>query len=200
MIADCVRNSDIVFNLVGKDYETKNYSFTSANVDSARNISRICREEGVSTLVHMSHISANSKSPSLYLKSKAMGEEVAREEYPNVTVVRSATVFGHEDRFLHQIAWLSNLPSLPVLNEGKTIRRPICVSDLASALVTIGVNPKLQENTFELAGYALLLTADIPLTFLVLIDLCIFISIKIWDFITDPRHIPWMKWWTFGWN
>ncbi|KAI9189951.1 Protein-lysine N-methyltransferase efm5 [Blastocladiella emersonii ATCC 22665] len=151
-LAECVRNSDVVFNLIGRDYETKNYSFANANVDSARNIAHVCREEGVPALVHMSHLSANADSPSAYLRTKAQSEAAVREEFASATIVRSATLFGHEDRFLHQIGWLANFPALPVPNEGKTIRRPVYVGDVGSALAHIAFDSTAAGKNYDLYG------------------------------------------------
>ncbi|KAL7747071.1 Protein-lysine N-methyltransferase efm5 [Sorochytrium milnesiophthora] len=151
-LAECMRHSDIVYNLIGRDYETKNFSFANVNVDAARNIARIAREEGVPTLVHMSCLSARHDSPSAYLRTKAEGEQVVREQFPDAAIVRSATIYGHEDRFLNQLSWLSQFPLMPVMNEGKTIRRPVCVSDVATALANIGTNPNSAGKLYELYG------------------------------------------------
>ncbi|ORZ39596.1 hypothetical protein BCR44DRAFT_1412010 [Catenaria anguillulae PL171] len=152
-LAECVRHSDIVINLIGRDYATKSFTLNNANVDSARNIAHVCREEGVGALVQLSHLSASESSPSEYLRAKWLAEQAVREEYPQATVVRSATMFGHEDRFLHQIGWMANFPALPVPNDGKTVRRPVYVGDVAQAVSNIAVSADAQGKTFELFGF-----------------------------------------------
>ncbi|KAJ3375042.1 hypothetical protein GGF31_005764 [Allomyces arbusculus] len=152
-LAECVRNSDVVYNLVGRDYETKNYTFENVHVDAARHIARIAREEGVGSLVQMSHINANENSPSGFFKTKAQAEVAAREEFPDVTIVRSADIYGHEDHtMLNLIGWLSNFPALPVPNGGKTIRRPVHVSDVATVLAGIAFDSTAAGKTYELYG------------------------------------------------
>jgi NADH dehydrogenase (ubiquinone) 1 alpha subcomplex subunit 9 len=66
----CVRHSDIVYNLVGKDYETRNFNFHQVHVDAAREIASICKEAGVPRLVHVSALNASEESSSAFFKSK----------------------------------------------------------------------------------------------------------------------------------
>jgi NADH dehydrogenase (ubiquinone) 1 alpha subcomplex subunit 9 len=56
-----MRYSNIVVNLIGKQYETRNFKFKDVNVDGARRIARIAREEGVERLIHISAINAREK-------------------------------------------------------------------------------------------------------------------------------------------
>lgn len=69
-MAGCVRHSDIVYNLMGRHYATKNFSFENVNVDGARKVAKLCREMGVPKLVHVSALNADVNSPSDYLKTK----------------------------------------------------------------------------------------------------------------------------------
>ena len=53
-----MRHSNVVVNLIGKQYQTYNFKFRDVNVDGARRIARIAREEGVDRLVHISSMNA----------------------------------------------------------------------------------------------------------------------------------------------
>jgi NADH dehydrogenase (ubiquinone) 1 alpha subcomplex subunit 9 len=96
-IYNAVKNSDIVINLIGKDYETEhlvssvrpdgsrsrvNYSFEDTNVATARTIARISKEAGVKGFVHMSAMAANHNSKSEWARTKAQGETAVRLEFP----------------------------------------------------------------------------------------------------------------------
>ena len=37
------------------------------------------------------------------MKSRAEGEEMLKKEFPKTVIVRSASLYGHEDRFLRAI-------------------------------------------------------------------------------------------------
>ncbi|KAH8104799.1 NADH dehydrogenase [Cristinia sonorae] len=147
-IAECLRHSDIVYNLVGRDYETKNFDFNSVHVSGAERIARIAAEHGVSRLVHVSHLNASTTSTSAFYKSKALGEEKVKAAFPTATIVRPATMFGHEDKFLNNMAFW---PIWWKLNDMQTKVRPVHVLDVAQALTNILTIPSL-PGTLNLPG------------------------------------------------
>ncbi|KAI0786871.1 NADH dehydrogenase [Abortiporus biennis] len=147
-IAECVRHSDIVYNLVGRDYETKNFDFNSVHVAGAERIAKICAETGVSRLVHVSHLNASPDSPSQFYKTKFEGEEKVKEAFPTATIVRPGTLYGYEDRLLNNIAiW----PIWWKLNHMETTIRPAHVMDVAQALANVASLSSL-PGTFNLPG------------------------------------------------
>lgn len=141
-IRECVRHSDTVYNLIGRDYETRNFTFNQTHVDSARMLARISREEGVSRFIHVSSLNADPSSKSEFLKSKAHGESAVLEEYPNAVIARPGTMYGWEDRLLqklgktdtHQIKrWMTG-GYIPMMNGGIREFNPVYVGDVARAL------------------------------------------------------------------
>lgn len=107
---ECVRHSSIVYNLVGRNYETKNFSFNDVHVDGAARIAAAAREAGVPRLVHVSHLNASADSPSAFYRSKAAGEEAVLREFERPVIVRPGPYYGYEDKFLNNIAgkWISS--------------------------------------------------------------------------------------------
>ncbi|KAI0250957.1 NAD(P)-binding protein [Lactifluus subvellereus] len=147
-IAECVRHSDIVYNLVGRDYETKNFTFDDVHVKGAGRIAKVTASVGVPRLVHVSHLNASSTSTSQFYRSKAAGETAVREVFPGSTIVRPGPMFGHEDKFL------TNMPLWPIwwkLNHGQTKARPVHVMDVAQALSNLNGMPAL-SRTLALPG------------------------------------------------
>ncbi|KAF6757463.1 NADH dehydrogenase [Ephemerocybe angulata] len=138
-IAECLRHSDTVYNLVGRDYPTKCVPFlfsrthgTSATEDvhirGPERIARIAREEGVATFIQMSHLNADAE-----------GEARVKEIFPNATFVRPSTMFGYEDKLLNNMAiW----PIWWKLNNAETQIRPVHVMDVAQALTNLLTMPK----------------------------------------------------------
>lgn len=53
-IRKAVKYSNVVINLVGRDWETKHFKFNDVHVEGARRIARISREMGVERLIHVS--------------------------------------------------------------------------------------------------------------------------------------------------
>ncbi|GAA5911065.1 hypothetical protein JCM6882_006867 [Rhodosporidiobolus microsporus] len=148
-IEECLRHSDTVYNLVGRDYTTKNFSFSDVHVSGARRIARIAHQSGVSRLVHVSHLNADPNSKSAFYRTKFEGEQAVREAFNDATVVRPGWMFGHEDRLLNTLAVS---PSVYRVNHGQTKIAPVHVLDVASALNTMYTAPSTLGETFSLPG------------------------------------------------
>ena len=99
-----MRHSDIVYNLVGRDYETKNFSYADVHVEGAARIAAAARAAGVPRLVHLSHLNADAGSSSVFYRTKAEGEAAVRAEFADATVVRPGPMYGYEDKFLQNMA------------------------------------------------------------------------------------------------
>ncbi|KAI0669216.1 hypothetical protein C8Q78DRAFT_1042268 [Trametes maxima] len=123
-IEECLRHSDIVYNLVGREYETKNFSYESVHVKGASDIANLAAQAGVDRFVHVSHLNAAHDSPSAFYRTKAEGEERVKEAFPTATIVRPSVMFGYEDRFLNNIAFW---PIWWKLNNMRTSVRPVHV-------------------------------------------------------------------------
>ncbi|XP_010573635.1 PREDICTED: NADH dehydrogenase [ubiquinone] 1 alpha subcomplex subunit 9, mitochondrial isoform X2 [Haliaeetus leucocephalus] len=152
-IRRAVEHSNVVINLVGKEWETKNFSFEDEFVNIPKNIAQITREAGVETLIHISHLNASMKSPSKYLRSKAVGENVVREEFPDAIILKPSEMFGREDRFLNHYANMRWFGGVPLISLGKkTVKQPVYVVDVAKAIINAIKDPDAKGKTYALAG------------------------------------------------
>jgi NADH dehydrogenase (ubiquinone) 1 alpha subcomplex subunit 9 len=136
-----------VYNLVGRDYETKcvpfsllssqpqrrrcfpfpclslrNFTFDDVHVKGAGLIAKVSASVGAPRLVHVSHLNASPTSTSHFYRSKAAGETAVREVFPSATIVRPGPMFGYEDKFLNNISselisFHHTLPKLKLYNQ-----------------------------------------------------------------------------------
>jgi len=98
--------SNVVINLVGRDYETRNFSFQDVHVDGPRRMARIAKEAGVERFIHMSHLNATANPQKIflesqYLKSKYEGELAVKAEFPEATIFKPTDMYGEDDRFFN---------------------------------------------------------------------------------------------------
>ncbi|XP_027765833.1 NADH dehydrogenase [ubiquinone] 1 alpha subcomplex subunit 9, mitochondrial-like, partial [Empidonax traillii] len=131
----------------------RNFKFEDEFVNIPQSIAQISREAGVETFIHISHLNANMKSPSKYLRSKAVGEKVVREEFPNAIILKPSEMFGREDRFLNHYANMRWFGGVPLIALGKkTVKQPVYVVDVAKAIINAIKNPDAKGKTYALAG------------------------------------------------
>ena len=57
-IKRAMKYSDIVINLIGREFETRNFKFEDVNVKGPALIAKCAREMGVDRLIHISSINA----------------------------------------------------------------------------------------------------------------------------------------------
>nr|CAH7724159.1 unnamed protein product [Callosobruchus chinensis] len=145
-ILKCMKYSNVVINLVGRDFETKNFKFDDVHVEGARMLARCAKKSGVERFIHLSALNASDppvsagilKGGSKFLSSKAKGEEAVLKEFPEATIIRPADVYGQEDRFLRYYAhaWRRQTTYVPLWHKGeRTEKQPVWVGDLAAGII-----------------------------------------------------------------
>ncbi|EUC46376.1 hypothetical protein COCMIDRAFT_25588 [Bipolaris oryzae ATCC 44560] len=148
-IEESVRHSDIVYNLIGRDYPTKNFDLEDVHVHGTERIADAVAKYDIDRFVHVSSHSARLNSPSEFYRTKARGEQVARSIYPETTIVRPAPMFGFEDRLLHRLASPTNIITSNNLEERL---RPVHVIDVGMALERMLHDDTTAAETYELYG------------------------------------------------
>ncbi|XP_075459181.1 NADH dehydrogenase [ubiquinone] 1 alpha subcomplex subunit 9, mitochondrial [Ascaphus truei] len=148
-----LENSNVVINLLGREWETKNSRFEDVYVNIPRDIAALAREAGVEKLIHVSHLNANMKSPSKYLRTKAVGEQVVREEFPEAIIMKPSEMYGREDRFFNHFANMRWFGGVPLISWGnKTVKQPVYVVDVARAILSAIKDPNAHGKTYTLVG------------------------------------------------
>ena len=168
-LTSAVAGHDAVVNLVAVlhgDLAT----FEHVHVALPQKLARACIASGVSQVVHVSALGADSlqsaKAPSMYLRTKGEGEAVllqaavggsagaAADKGFDLSILRPSVIFGAEDKFLNLFAKLQRVfPVMPLA--GATARfQPVWVEDVAAAVVAClkGVSAQPSPRIIELAG------------------------------------------------
>ncbi|XP_046848884.1 NADH dehydrogenase [ubiquinone] 1 alpha subcomplex subunit 9, mitochondrial-like [Xenia sp. Carnegie-2017] len=152
-VADMMKHSNVVINLIGKTFCTRNFTFDDCHVEGARTIARAAKQVGVHRFIHVSALNANEESTSQFLQSKARGEKAVREEFPDAIILRPSDVYGHEDKYFNYYSYFRNIPfGVPLIDGGmNTRKRPVFVVDVAKAIINSMYVGK-PGNTYELFG------------------------------------------------
>ncbi|KAK7732129.1 Protein-lysine N-methyltransferase efm5 [Botryosphaeria dothidea] len=157
-IEESVRHSDIVYNLVGRDYPTKNFDLEDVHVEGTERIAEAVAKYDVDRFVHVSSFNANKNSPSEFFRTKARGEEIVRSIYPETTIVRPAPMFGAEDRLLNRLAGPTNVITSNNMEERYW---PVHAIDVGMALEHMLHNDNTASETYELYGPTNYSTAEL---------------------------------------
>ncbi|XP_077994727.1 NADH dehydrogenase [ubiquinone] 1 alpha subcomplex subunit 9, mitochondrial-like [Glandiceps talaboti] len=152
-VRDMMQHSNVVINLMGKDFETRNFHFNDTNIEVAGRIARIARELKIPRLIHMSALGADMNSRSKFLRTKAAGEDVVKKEFPGVTILRPAQIYGREDRYFNHYANHRFFGGVPLFfSDRKALKQPVYVTDIAQAVMNVIKDRETIGKTYELAG------------------------------------------------
>ena len=147
-IERAVIGADAVINLVG----IFKGDLHRIHVEGAGRASTAAKTAGASAFVQVSAIGADTDSPSVYGRTKALGEAAVRRAFPQATIIRPSVVFGPEDDFTNRFASMARLPVLPVIAPN-TRFQPVYVRELGQAIAAAALDPgKHGGKTYELAG------------------------------------------------
>ncbi|KAH6649614.1 hypothetical protein F5144DRAFT_607736 [Chaetomium tenue] len=157
-IEESVRHSDVVYNLVGRNYPTKNFSLGDVHIEGTERIAEAVAKYNVDRFIHVSSYNANPDSASEFYATKGYGEKVARDIFPETTIVRPAPMFGFEDKLLLKLASVANLFTA---NNMQETYWPVHVIDVGEALEKMMFDDNTASQTFELYGPRQYSTAEI---------------------------------------
>lgn len=150
-VAMAMQGADAVVNCVGVLNELGKNGFDAVQAEGAERVARIAAENGVTRLVHVSAIGADTESDSEYSRSKAEGEAAVLRHFPDAMILRPSVIFGPEDQFFNRFAGMTRMgPLLPIVG-ADTRFQPVYVDDVAKAAVK-GVLGDADGGVYELGG------------------------------------------------
>lgn len=178
-LMECVKYSDVVVNLTGVDKIKLHQSWMDGNVTLTHKIARACKKMEVPCFIHMSHINADIDSPSQFLKTKALSEEVVLHELPDAAIIiRASDCFHARDKFTHYLARINSVAKLfekgrtPLYKKGlDTYKTPVYGPDVFRGITNIiSMNDTERERLYQFVGprtYSLheLMTSITDITF-----------------------------------
>ncbi|MEM9234385.1 MAG: complex I NDUFA9 subunit family protein [Pseudomonadota bacterium] len=152
-ISGALDGATAVVNLVGILAGEGQNNFDGVQAAGARNVAEMATKAGITNLVHISAIGADSDSESDYARTKAEGEEAFRDYAPETTILRPSIIFGPQDDFFNRFAGMARTsPALPLIGGGKTKFQPVYVDDVADAVAIALEDSQYNGKTYELGG------------------------------------------------
>ena len=151
-VAAAVRGATGVVNAVALYVQSRSETFDTTHVIGAGHLAQAAKRT-TARLVHLSGIGVNRRSPSPYVRARALGEERVRDAYPESVILRPSALFGPGDALISTLeAMLEWLPVIPLFGDGDSRVQPVHVDDVARAVVAALERTDAGGKTFELGG------------------------------------------------
>ena len=151
-LTDC----SVVINLVGILNESYHQTFRRVHVALPARIVEASKTLGISRMLHMSALNADSGAPSRYLRSKGEGENLIHTTSGGrlaVTSFRPSVIFGPGDSFLNRFAGLVRwMPGVMPLACAASVLSPVYVGDVVDAMVGAMNDRQTFGKRIELCG------------------------------------------------
>ncbi len=150
-VREALRGADAAVLSVGTfDMKGRN-SFSAIHVEAPERVARICLEQGVRRLVHVSAIGSGEGAGSEYGRTKAAGEAAVLAHMPHAVILRPSVMFGQEDNFFNRFAAMAARgPILPIVG-ADTLFQPVWVDDVAK-VAALAATGRVPSGIYELAG------------------------------------------------
>ncbi|MGA8262482.1 MAG: complex I NDUFA9 subunit family protein [Arenicellales bacterium] len=151
-VAAAVRGATGVVNAVALYAQSRSQKFDATHVIGAGHLARAARRVSA-RLVHLSGIGVDRRSPSPYVRARAVGEERVRDACPQSVILRPSALFGPGDALVSTLElMLKWSPVIPLFGNGDSRIQPVYVEDVARAVVAALLREGVEGNTFELGG------------------------------------------------
>ena len=152
-VARAVEGAASVINTVGHYVEKRGATFDAIHGRGAQHVARQAKEAGAARLIHISGLGADPGSDSPYVRARGIGENLVREAFDGVTILRPSVIFGPGDAFVNKLAAMGRqAPVLPIFGTGGTRLQPVFVGDVAEACARALADPASQGRVYELGG------------------------------------------------
>ena len=145
---------ETVIHLAGAENRGRVHLLEHVDVEGTERLIEECERAGVGRLIVASRLNADPNAWYPLLRAKGEVERLVRNSEIPHTILRTATLFGRDDRFLNAIAALAfwSWPFVWLPNSGRVAMQPLWVEDFVRCLVAAVDRPSLHNTTIELAG------------------------------------------------
>lgn len=138
-----VKHSNVIINLVGQEYlllscrfsifyslntlwtliisyATRFNTMADTHIDAAKRIAEVAAEINADRFIHVSALRVNTESDSEWVRTKREGEKAVKSVFPEVTIIRPATMWGAQDNLINNRASMARYwPVYPVIQGDK---------------------------------------------------------------------------------
>lgn len=143
-----------VIHLAGAESRNRVQLLEHVDIEGTELLLRECQRAGVERFIFVSRLRADPHSLFTLLRIKGLTEKLIQRTGLSYTIIRSASVFGKDDRFFNVIGGLGawTWPFIWMPGGGRAALQPLWVEDLVRCLVLCIEREDLKQLTIEIAG------------------------------------------------
>ena len=146
------KNKDVCINLIGILFEKRKNTFENIHVNFPSLLSKICDQNNIKQLIHLSALGIELAKDSRYAKTKLEGEKKIKLNFQKATILRPSIVYSVDDNFTTNFMTLLNtLPIFPLYYNGRTQFSPIHCLDLCEIILRV-INNNICSEIIECVG------------------------------------------------
>lgn len=145
---------EVIYHLASGEWRGPRASLMDIDIQGTRAVVEAAEDAGVKRIFYISHLGADRASAYPVLKAKGIAEEFIRRSSLTYTVLRSAIVYGPNDRFTTGLARILGAVPLFFLmpGNGRIVLQPLWVEDLVTCLVWALDDPETQNKVIDIGG------------------------------------------------
>lgn len=154
-LREALAGVDTVIHLAGAETKGNNNRLRQVDIEGSENLLDECRRANVQHLIFASRLGADTASMHTLLYTKGVVERLIQQSGIHYTILRSATLYGRDDRFTEIILSLAlwSWPFVWLPGGGQTAMQPLWVEDFVRCLLITLNNPeKYLDKTITVAG------------------------------------------------
>lgn len=188
-LRSAVAGVDTIIHLASSESHGLRADFQGVDVEGTRNLVQAARDSRAERFIYLSHLGADSASAYPLLRAKGIAEQLVSNSGIRHTILRSAVVFGPNDRFVTPLMKvIRHSPGILLVPEASHgLLQPIWIDDLVSCLMILLRSEARQNGLYTVGGAEILSFAQ------VLNTLTAAMGIKRWKV---PIGMTWLRWGT----
>jgi nucleoside-diphosphate-sugar epimerase len=150
--AEAIKNADYVIHLAGTIFPLDRDSYQAANVETLQSIVGALKEGRIKRALYLSTVGADEGSTNIYLRTKAMAENLLRGTGKELVIFRCTHIIGSPESPgpLAQSMLAKPGRKVGILGKGNQQVAPLYLADVVKALMVALKEGK--SGTYELAG------------------------------------------------
>lgn len=143
-----------VIHLAGAESRGRRRWLAYSDVEGTATLIKAVRFRPVQRIVFLSRLNAAPNTLFPLLQAKGLAEQTIRQSGIPYTILRSATLYGIEDRFTNAIAATAawSWPIVWIPGSGAVAMQPLWVEDIGRCLIQAAQRDDLRNQTLNLVG------------------------------------------------